>query len=241
MSSYPEFESRLVSALGLARRPVAVSFHAQPPAEVARCEGSAPSGCSFWRLAAGGRTFYTVPADHYNCPIGSYTHNIDLPESRQSELTGTLGLMTEIGYLRMEEVPGIPRLAKTPGAVVYSPLADAPAAPDAVLVTGRPAAMLLLVESAARAGVPSGMPLLARPTCMAIPAAMGGGVVTSTGCIGNRVYTDIGEDELYTVFRGTDLERVTAELSTIATANSKLREYHTARRAQLDSTTHASG
>jgi len=25
-----------------------------------------PSGCSFWRLAASGRTFYTVPGDHYN-------------------------------------------------------------------------------------------------------------------------------------------------------------------------------
>ena len=30
---------------------------------------------SFWLLAAEGRTFHTVWADHHNCPIGSYTLN----------------------------------------------------------------------------------------------------------------------------------------------------------------------
>jgi uncharacterized protein (DUF169 family) len=35
---------------------------------------------------------------------------------------------------------------------------------------------------------------------VAIPAAMAHGVVTGFGCIGNRVYTDLGDDELYVVF-----------------------------------------
>jgi len=38
-----------------------------PPAGVPNFTGTEPSGCSFWRLAASGRTFYTVPGDHYNC------------------------------------------------------------------------------------------------------------------------------------------------------------------------------
>ena len=54
---------------------------------------------------------------------------------------------------------------------------------------------MLLEEAAIRAGVASKLPLLARPTCMAIPAAMAHGMVTSAGCIGNRVYTNIGDDE----------------------------------------------
>ncbi len=41
--------------------------------------------------------------------------------------------MTGIGYIRIEEVPGIPRLPVTPVAVVYAPLGDTPVEPDVVL------------------------------------------------------------------------------------------------------------
>jgi uncharacterized protein (DUF169 family) len=141
--------------------------------------------------------------------------------------------MTEIDYLKMEEVPGIPRLRSAPAAVVYAPLGEAPLAPDVVIVTGQPSRMMLLIEAASRAGVPSQLPVLARPTCMALPVAMEKGIVTSAGCIGNRVYTDIGEDELYTVIRGADAGRVVRELDTIVAANGKLKEYHTLRREQI--------
>lgn len=233
MSTYQQLESKLAANLGLTRRPVAISITPERPANIAPFEGTVPSGCSFWRLASEGRTFATVQKDHYNCPIGSHTHNIPLPQERQSELTGTLGLMTEIGYIRMEEVPGIPQLPSTPACVVYAPLGDAPVAPDVVLVAGKPSRIMLLVEAATRAGIAPQLPVLARPTCMSIPAALSTGVVTSTGCIGNRVYTDLGDDELYAVLRGSDLERVVEALDTIASANEKLKQYHDARRAQL--------
>src|SRR5499425_2129726 len=181
----------------LERRPVAVKFQKTPPAEVPNFTGTEPSGCSFWRLAASGRTFYTVPGDHYNCAIGSYTHNISLPKERAKELDQTLSFMTGIGYIKMEEIPQIPRLPHTPGVVLYSPLADTPVDPDVVLFAGRPGRMVLLQEAALRAGLGTQVPLLGRPTCMALPAALAQGVVVSTGCIGNRVYTDLGEDELY--------------------------------------------
>src|SRR6516225_7635194 len=90
--------------LGLERRPVAVKFQKTPPAGVPNFTGTEPSGCSFWRLAASGRTFYTVPGDHYNYAIGSYTHNIPLPEERAEELDQTLSFMTGIGYIKMEEI-----------------------------------------------------------------------------------------------------------------------------------------
>ncbi len=233
MADYRSLETQLTTTLGLQRRPVAVSFLDHAPESVEKFEGVEPSGCSFWRLAAAGRSFYTVPSDHYNCPIGSYTHNIALPDARATELEGTLKLMTDIGYLRMEEVPGIPRLAATPAAIVYAPLGDSTVSPDVVLVAGRAAALMLLQEAAQRAGASAALPLLARPTCMAIPAAMSTGVVTSTGCIGNRVYTNIGDDELYAAIPGKDLERVCQELTTIAQANATLKQYHEDRRAQL--------
>jgi uncharacterized protein (DUF169 family) len=91
----------------------------------------------------------------------------------------------------------------------------------------------MLAEAATRAGVVSNLPLLGRPTCMAIPAALANGAVASSGCIGNRVYTDIGEDELYMVVRGADLERIATEIDTIQSANKILTQYHQERRRTL--------
>jgi uncharacterized protein (DUF169 family) len=233
MTDYRTVERQLSGALGLQRRPVAVAFRSTPPPGVPRFSGVEPSGCSFWRLAMSEKTFYTVPADHHNCPIGSYTHNIALPAERAKELEQTLGLMVDLGYLRMEEVPGIPRLPTAPGAVVYAPLGDIPVDPDVVLVAGRPGRVMLLQEAALRAGIASPAPLFGRPTCMALPASLAQGVIATTACVGNRVYTDLGEDELYVVVPGKDVARVAAEAQTIANANLKLAEYHQGRRQAL--------
>ena len=233
MPEWPKIERQLRDALALRRRPVAVAFLAAPPPDVPRFRGGAPSGCSFWRLAAEGRTICTVPEDHANCAIGSYTHNIPLPADRAEELPQTLELMARLGYVRMDEVPAIPRLAETPGAVVYAPLADCPVAPAVVLVAGRPGRLMLLYEAAARAGVTPRLPLLGRPTCMALPAALAGGVATSLGCVGNRVYTALEEDELYVTLPGADVERIAAALDGIVSANAALAEHHRQRQAGL--------
>jgi uncharacterized protein (DUF169 family) len=232
MTEYAQIERRLTDVLRLSRRPVAIAFRDTPPEGVVPLSGSQPSGCSFWRLAAGGEAFYTVPSDHYNCPVGSYTHNIALPSEREAELTGTLGLMADIGYIKMEEVPGVPRLPKTPAVTVYAPLSQTPVVPDVVLVAGTPAKLMLLHEAAIRAAK-TVLPLLGRPTCMAIPAALSGGVASSLGCIGNRVYTGIADNQFYTVVAGSDLDVIAAELDTIVSANAKLAEYHQGRRAAI--------
>jgi uncharacterized protein (DUF169 family) len=233
MTAWGEVEQGLMQALRLPRRPVAVAFRDAAPAGVAKFSGVEPSGCSFWRVAATGRAFYTVASDHHNCPVGGYTHNIPLPADRAKELEQTLGLMVGLGYVRMEEVPGIPRLPETPGAVVYAPLGDTPVDPDVVLFAGPPGRVMLLLEAAGRAGVATQPGLLGRPTCMALPAALGGGAVASTGCIGNRVYTDLGDDELYVAIAGRDLPRVAAEMATITSANRALEDYHRERRRAL--------
>jgi uncharacterized protein (DUF169 family) len=233
MTDYRIVEQQLAEILDLPRRPVAVAVRETPPAGVPRFTGTEPSGCSFWRIAAGGRTFYTVPGDHYNCPIGSYTHNIALPQDRARELDQTLALMAGLGYIKMEEVPRIPRLPRPPGVVIYAPLGDTPLEPDVVLFVGRPGRVMLLQEAALRAGAGAQGPLLGRPTCMALPAALAHGVVASAGCIGNRVYTDVGEDELYVAVSGRGLPGIAEEARTIASANARLSEYHRGRRQAL--------
>ena len=232
MPDYRAIEQGVQKLLGSSRRPVAVAFLDEAPAGVERFQGSQPSSCSFWRLAGAGRSFYTVPADHFNCPVGSYAHNTLTPE-RMPELEQTLTLLSGIGYIRMEEIPGVFQLPAAPQVVLYAPLGDTPVAPSVVLAAGKPGRVMLLVEAANRAKAMSQLPLLTRPTCMALPAALANGAVTSAGCIGNRVYTDIGDDELYVVLRGADLERIAAEIETIHSANQTLTQYHQERRQIL--------
>jgi uncharacterized protein (DUF169 family) len=232
MPDYRAIEQKIQQRMETKRRPVAVAFLEEAPPGVPRFEGSQPSSCSFWRLAGAGRSFYTVPTDHFNCPVGSYAHNTLTPE-RMPELEQTLKLMSDIGYIRMEEIPGVFRLPAAPRVVLYAPLGETPVPPSVVLAAGRPGRVMILAEAANRAGAMSKLPLLGRPTCMALPAALANGTVTSAGCIGNRVYTEIGEDELYVVLRGADLERIVDELDTIHSANQTLTEYHQERRQIL--------
>lgn len=234
-TNWKELEQRVIAVTKSGRRPVAVTFLDAAPASVARFEGTEPSGCSFWRLAAEGRVFYTVPENHFNCAVGAYTHNIALSPSRERETEQTLKMMFDLGYVKPEEVPQIPRLANSPKAILYSPLGEATATPDVVLFACKPAGAMLLQEAANRAGVGTGAPALGRPTCMALPASLQHGTITSLGCIGNRVYTGLGEDELYVVVRGKDLDAVAESLKTIENANSALLDYARGRRQELAS------
>lgn len=228
-------EQRISNAIKLPRRAVAVAFLEEAPTGIRKFEGTQPSSCSFWRLAAAGKSFYTIPEHHFNCAVGAYTHNIPLSPAREKETEQTLKLMFDLGYVKPEEVPQIPRLTKTPAAIAYAPLGDATFVPDVVLFVCKPAGAMLLNEAAARGGVGSGAPALGRPTCMALPASLQKGSILSLGCIGNRVYTGLGEDELYFVLRGRDLPALADALDAISLANNALEAYAKERRAELAS------
>jgi uncharacterized protein (DUF169 family) len=232
-TDWKAIEEKIGAAVKMGRRPVAVAFLEGAPEGVERFEGTEPSGCSYWRLAASGRVFYTVPENHFNCAVGAYTHNIALSPEREKETEQTLQMMFDLGYVKPEEVPQIPRLAKAPAAIVYAPLGEMPVTPDVVLFACKPSGAMLLSEAANRAGVGSGAPALGRPTCMALPASMRMGAILSLGCMGNRVYTGLGEDEMYFVVRGKDLAAVADALGVITGANAALQEYAAGRRSEL--------
>ncbi len=222
--------TQLEALLGLATAPVAVTFRETPPPGVPRAAEAGPAGCTYWRRAAEGQSFYTEAADHYNCPIGAHTHGVELPPERQQELEGILGTMIQLGYLGAGEVSGIPRRDRPFGVAVYSPLADAPAEPDVVLVRGNAKQIMLLAEAAHAAGVGAGGALMGRPTCAAIPEVLRtGSSAGSLGCIGNRVYTGLGDDELNFALPGGQVSAVAEKLATILHANRELESFHRAR------------
>ena len=68
---------------------------------------------------------------------------------------------------------------------------------------------------------------------MALPAAMQYGTVTSLACIGNRIYTGLGEGELYVAVPGAKLESVSEALGVISKANAALEEFARGRHVSL--------
>ena len=192
-----------------------------------------PSGCSFWRLASEGCAFYTVPADHFNCAVGSYTHNIPLSPAREKETEQTLGLMFQVGYIKPEEVAGIPRLKKTPrqSSTRHSAKLLCKRRGTVRVQTIRSDAAERSCDSCGRGRRDS------RPW----PADVHGfaawrlerGTQMSLGCIGNRTYTGLGDNELYIIIPGKSLEKVAAALETIATANAAVADYARGRKSDL--------
>ena len=221
----------LQRSLGLRSRPLALAFLPSAPPGVPRIDRPAASGCTYWKLAAEGGAFYTEVADHFGCAVGAYTHGIELPPAQAKDLEGLIGTMTGLGYLRAEEIPQIPTRKERFGVLVYAPLAEAPCPPDVVLVRGNARQVMLLAEAAWSAGLRGDAATMGRPACAMVPQAIHSGTgTTSLGCIGNRVYTGLADDELYFAIPGPKLAAVVERLGTILQANRALEAFHAARR-----------
>jgi uncharacterized protein (DUF169 family) len=221
--------SSLQQTLGLSRAPIAIGFFDEAPAGLEQWNGGAvPAGCSFWSEAGSGRAFYTVQADHYNCAVGAYTHNIPQPAFRANALNDTIGFMVESGYLQMPEVPMIPVLPNTPKYVAYGPAEDRKFRADVVVVAGRPAAMMLIYEAALRSGVGNiATPALGRPGCAVVPMAINSDAsAVSFGCKGNRTFTGLPDEEMYLAIPGDKWDAVQETLHTIANANAAMETHY---------------
>ena len=184
-------------------------------------------------MAAEGKVFYTEAADHYTCPVGAHTHGVDLPPAVAKELNGLVQTMVQMQYIRMEEIPSIPRRQGPFGVALYAPLALAPFEPDVVLVRGIVKQLMLLAEAAQAVGVAGGGATMGRPTCAVLPESLQSGrVATSFGCIGNRVYTGLGDDEGYYAMPGAKVADVVSKLAVIVEANRQLEVFHKSRAAR---------
>jgi uncharacterized protein (DUF169 family) len=216
--------------LGLKIPAVAITFRDAAPAGIPRIAAPAPAGCGYWKLAAEGKVFYTEASDHYTCPVGAHTHGVDLPPQVATELNGLVQTMVGMQYLTMAEIPMIPRRQQTFHIAVYAPLALATFTPDVVLVRGTVKQLMLLAEAAQAAGIAGGGATMGRPTCAVLPESLQSGhTATSFGCIGNRVYTGLGDDEGYYAIPGAKVEAVVKKLAIITEANRQLEGFHRTR------------
>jgi uncharacterized protein (DUF169 family) len=223
-----------LATLQLTRPPVAVAFLDSPPAGLTRIGGPAPAGCSYWKLASEGQAFYTTADDHQNCPVGAFTHGVTLSPAKTEELQSLVGTMIELQYLRSNEIPAIPHRVPPMQVAAYAPLERATFAPDVVIFRGNARQIMLLSEAARAAGAFEVGTAMGRPACAMLPQALAAGQsVASIGCIGNRVYTELADDELYLAVPGGALGPMLDKLETIVTANAELEKFHRRRAATL--------
>jgi uncharacterized protein (DUF169 family) len=224
-------------ALHLPLPAVGIAFVDAAPPGVPRAEAG-PASCSYWKRAAQGEVFWTDAADHQGCPVGAHTHGVEMSAEKRQELMGLVGTMVQLGYLRMEEVAGIPHRNAPLRVAVYGPLARMPCPPDLVLVRGTTAQLMILVEAAQAAGVAPEAPAMGRPTCAVLPQALEARrPAMSLGCIGNRVYTGLTEGEGYVALPAAAVDAVVARLETMARANAELEKFHRGRQATFASVT----
>ena len=224
------------AVLGLGKPPIAIGFFQSPPPGIPRWQGGAvAAGCVFWDEAMKGKSFYTLPSDHYNCAVGSYTHNIALPPERAHELNDTIAFMAGNNYVATSEVPGIPTLPTSPGAVAYGPIDSAGFKPDIVLIAVRPAQAMLVYEAAIKAGAATALTNgLGRPACAVLPLTIAGGLTSiSLGCKGNRTFTGLADDEIYVAIPGDKWEAVVQKLAETEEANAAMARYYSGRKTQF--------
>jgi uncharacterized protein (DUF169 family) len=223
----------LAALLNLSAPPVAIAFVDEPPAGVSRVASVEPAGCGYWRRASEGEVFYTTADDHKQCPIGAHTLHVPLEAADEHELMGLIQTMVGLSYLRMEDIPQIPRRQSPLHVAVYAPLDAAPVAPDVVLVRGTARQLMLLAEAAQSAGVAGTGPAMGRPTCAVLPDAVNSARTSASfGCVGNRVYTGADDTDAYFAIPGAHLDAVESRLAVIVAANEALERFHRARAAQ---------
>jgi uncharacterized protein (DUF169 family) len=98
------------------------------------------------------------------------------------------------------------------------------------MVRGNAKQMMLLAEATNAAGLLNTAGVMGRPTCAAIPAILNTQqYAMSLGCIGNRVYNELDDEELYTAIVGTRIADIIEKLALIVQANSDLEKFHLAR------------
>jgi uncharacterized protein (DUF169 family) len=230
-----EIAESLQRSLTLRIPPVAIALSDTAPAGVPAFSGRVAAGCRFWQEAAT-RTFVTVPRDHDLCAIGTFTHNLEVTATHETDRREALHVFADLGYVRPEDIPGIPVLTKRPTFVVYGPLADIPLSPDVVLLFVRADQTLILSEAAQslEGGLP---PAMGRPACAVIPQAKNSGrTALSLGCCGARAYLDILTDDvaLYAI-PGSRLEPFAQRVAELAQANRVLTTFHRIRRRDVES------
>ena len=235
MTDYAAIAKTLSDSLQLSVAPIAVCLTDEPPQSVPGPTAPAAAGCVFWERGAQG-AFVTTPQDHSNCAVGMYTHHMRLTTAAQEEdLNTCLKVFGDLGYVRPEDVAGIPVLQEEGQYVTYAPLASTPLPPSTVLLLAN-ARQSLAITEAVQQVEPSVPPALGRPACAVIPHVVNTGQpALSLGCCGARAYLDVMTDDVALwALPGNRIAEFAERIGVLAQANQILTQFHTLRREDVE-------
>jgi uncharacterized protein (DUF169 family) len=219
--------TQLTRDLELAESPIQISYLEHAPPGVPEHPGGSPSVCTFFSEGRR-RPFYVNMKGHEACEIGAFVLGIAPEGDLGQRLMATVGMMQKEGYLAPGDEAKIPRNAQAPPFVAYGPLGSLPMAPTNVLLFAKPRAAMLAMEVSSQA-----VPVNGRPMCAVVPTLnQGAPVAVSIGCIGSRIYTQMGDDQMVVGIRGDFLGEFATRLRTIVHANAVVRDEDAGRKAK---------
>jgi uncharacterized protein (DUF169 family) len=234
MSDYASISKILTESLKLETPPVAVCVTDRAPQGVPESTQAAAAGCVFWERGAQS-AFVTSPKDHGSCAVGMYTHHMPLAAAQQTDLNDSLKIFGDLGYVRSEDVAGIPVLKDETKYVTYAPLGATPVPPSTVLIFANSRQSLAITEAVQQLE-PSAPPALGRPACAVIPQVINTGKsALSLGCCGARAYLNVMTDEfaLWTL-PGPRIAEYAEVIKRLAQANQVLTQFHKLRRKDVE-------
>ena len=228
-TSLASMARELTAALVLDRPPVQISYLEERPSGVVEHRGGVPSVCTFF--AEGERsTFFASAQAHEDCEIGAFVLGIPPAGELGNRLTSVLAMMHKEGYLAPGEERRLPRNARAPKFVAYGPLGSLPMPPTNILMFARPRSAMLAIEAAHFEA-----PMNGRPMCSIVPVLNAGAKVAfSLGCIGSRIYTQMGDDRLVIGIRGDFLPTFVKRLRKVRHANDAVAAEDSRRKAKAD-------
>jgi uncharacterized protein (DUF169 family) len=193
---------------------VQVTYLDAPPHGVPEHPGGAPSVCTFFAEGQK-KAFYAALPAHEACEIGAFVLGAAPEGEFGARLMAMVGMMQKEGYLAPGEEGKIPRNATPPKYVAYGPLGSLPVPPTNVLFFAKPKSAMLAMEAAH-----GPVPMNGRPMCAVVPTLnQGAGVAMSIGCVGSRVFTQMGDDRMLVGVRGDHLQKFHASVQAIVRAN----------------------
>ena len=226
---WSELSRRLTDALHLNVPPVAITFSATAPDGVAAFDapmpdptpdgrtGRVPAGCAFWVHGASS-TFTTVPQDHGNCSVGSYTHGmIPLEEAATHS---DVGALVEAGWVTPEMFPAIPAVSEKPAFVTYGPLQESPVDPDVILIRVNPKQLMVLSDAL------PGLHIEGKPQCHIVALAKESGApAASVGCILSRTRTGMPSTDATCALPGPALADIVDKVEKTAAVDAGVSSY----------------
>ncbi|MGE0373441.1 MAG: DUF169 domain-containing protein [Gammaproteobacteria bacterium] len=229
-----ENTARSLDRLGVRHPAVALAIVEAPPAGLPVETRTAISSCAFWRRAES-EVFYATAQAHQGCAVGAYVMGLPRSAGAQAELADTVALMCGQGYLREDEIPSIPRVARAGGGVVYGPLERFPGTADCALAWVEPAQAMVLGEALGTTAwtghAPGGTRLTGRPACAALARATNDAQESlSLGCAGMRTFTGIAPALALFVIPAHALATLAGKLDRMLVSNEAMLAHYRERR-----------